>query len=407
MGHSSTQDGASGLISSAPVAERALVRGAGFNRERRSGSVHSTQEGVLVDSIDLSVQALEDFVARKARLKDARPLQYLFWEATLRCNLSCRHCGSDCVRQDSSEKNEIDCESIKRELRSIAESYPAEQCTFAIIGGEPLVREEIIDVGSYAASLGYAWGITTNGMLLSDVMIGRLKQANLKTISVSLDGIERDHDLLRNHQGCHRIVTDGIRRLLDDRFYDQFDVICCVNSLNIDHLDEFMEDLLDLGVPAVRFTPVFSRGRAGRNERLMLRKPDYVKLLDFIAKQRATQDAIKVTLSEEGYWGPQWECVVRDELHYCASGILIGTILHDGRVTGCPSVSRAFIEGDIRNDSFVDIWRNGFSRYREDRERTFAHQCAGCEHWVLCEGGGFHLLDQEPGRSACCLELLE
>ena len=31
--------------------------------------------------------------------KDTRrrhPLEQLFWECTLRCNLACRHCGSDC-----------------------------------------------------------------------------------------------------------------------------------------------------------------------------------------------------------------------------------------------------------------------------------------------------------------------
>ena len=25
------------------------------------------------------------------------PLRQLFWECTLRCNLKCRHCGSDCT----------------------------------------------------------------------------------------------------------------------------------------------------------------------------------------------------------------------------------------------------------------------------------------------------------------------
>ena len=27
------------------------------------------------------------------------PLRHLFWECTLRCNLHCRHCGSDCKKQ--------------------------------------------------------------------------------------------------------------------------------------------------------------------------------------------------------------------------------------------------------------------------------------------------------------------
>ena len=360
-----------------------------------------------MDPIDSRVRALEEFIERKQLLRQTTPLRYLFWEATLRCNLSCRHCGSDCVRLDSSAGSEIDAETMKRELRSIADSYPPEECTFAIIGGEPLVRDEIVDVGAYAASLGYAWGITTNGMLLTDAMVARLKAAGLKTISVSLDGTREDHDALRDRAGSHDAVAAAIRRLVADPFYDKFDVICCVSRINIDHLDAFVDELLELGVPAVRFTPVFSRGRAGGNTDLMLSKAEYRKLLDFIARRREAETSIRIGLSEEGYWGPEWECVVRDDFHYCASGILIGSILHDGKVTGCPSVSRDFIEGDIRERPFVDIWASGFSRYREGRQQAFAHQCAGCEHWDLCEGGGFHLLDQKLDRSACCLELLD
>ncbi len=359
----------------------------------------------IIPSTEEKLRALEAFIARKERLKQTAPLQYLFWESTLRCNLSCRHCGSDCVRNDSTREAEIDAESIKRELRSIANIYSPRTITFAIIGGEPLVRDEVIDVGAYAAGLGYNWGITTNGMLLSDRMVKRLKDAGLTTLSVSLDGIEPDHDALRNYQGSYRIVSGAIRRLLDDRFFREFDVICCVSKININNLDRFVDEAVRLGISAIRFTPVFSRGRASRNSDLALSKADYLAMLNFIKKQREGRRGVKICLSEEGYWGPQWECVVRDEFHYCASGILIGSILHDGRVTGCPSVSRKFIEGTIRETPFVDIWKNRFSRYRRDREKTFREKCSGCEHWVLCEGGGFHLLDQENlSDSFCSLE---
>jgi radical SAM protein with 4Fe4S-binding SPASM domain len=356
-----------------------------------------------MDFIDQKVKALEAFIERKVLLRKTTPLQYLFWEATLRCNLGCLHCGSDCVRNDASRDAELDGEAIKRELRSIARLYSAENITFAIIGGEPLLREDIIDVGAYAAELGFNWGITTNGMLLTSDVIKRLKDAKLTTISVSLDGIEADHDTLRNCKGAYTIVTDAIRRLLADRFFQKFDVICCVSKINIDRLDEFMEEAILLGIPAVRFTPVFSRGRASKNSSLMLERHDYLKMLDFIKRQRQTQKKVQVYLSEEGYWGPEWECVVRDEFHYCASGILIGSILHDGKVTGCPSVSRQFIEGNIKESPFIDIWKGRFSRYRQDREKTFSQKCSGCEHWILCEGGGFHLLDH-ASDSFCCLE---
>lgn len=39
-------------------------------------------------------------IARKLNndLQKEHPLKQLFWECTLRCNLHCRHCGSDCKK---------------------------------------------------------------------------------------------------------------------------------------------------------------------------------------------------------------------------------------------------------------------------------------------------------------------
>jgi radical SAM protein with 4Fe4S-binding SPASM domain len=350
-------------------------------------------------------QALESFIDRKEQLRKTTPLRYLFWESTLRCNLNCLHCGSDCLRDDASQDAEIDGETIKRELRSVAEHYDPRKCTFAIIGGEPLLREDIIDVGTYAADLGYNWGITTNGMLLSRDVIKRLKDAKLRTIAISVDGVPADHERLRNHRGSYEVVMTAIRNLLEDRFFSILDVICCVSKININRLAPFVENLMTLRIPAVRFTPVFSRGKAGKNSDLTLDRDDYLKLLRFISEQRAKQGTIRITLSEEGYWGPEWECVVRDGFHFCGSGVIIGSILHDGRVTGCPSVSRKFIEGNIKKSTFVDIWENRFTRYRQDRIKTFTTQCGECEHWLLCEGEGFHLFDQDNAtNNFCCLD---
>ncbi|MBY0429805.1 MAG: radical SAM protein [Rhodospirillales bacterium] len=348
------------------------------------------------------VAALEAFIADKRRLQAEHPLRYLFWEATLRCNLACRHCGSDCVRDNSSAAREIPAELIKRQLDDIARRHDPADITFAIIGGEPLVRDDIIDVGAHAASLGYFWGITTNGLLLEPDRVARLKAAGLKTISVSLDGLEADHDALRRRRGGWRQTVEGIGRLMDDRFWRAMDIICCVSRLNIDRLEPFIDILAGMGVPRVRFTPVFSRGRAGRDDGLLLDQDGYRRLLRMVADQRAGRSEIEVTLSEEGYWGPTWECRVRGEMHYCGSGTVIGSILHDGRVTGCPSVSRRFAFGSLHDESFLTLWDRDFGTFRAGREALFAPTCQGCAHWDLCEGGGFHLLDPEgPVPEAC------
>jgi radical SAM protein with 4Fe4S-binding SPASM domain len=312
------------------------------------------------------------------------------------------------MRDNSTQGDEISSVVIKNELKDIASKHSANKITFAIIGGEPLIRDDIIEVGSYASSLGYRWGITTNGMLLTPEKIIQLKEANLATISISLDGIPQAHNALRNNPNSYQLVFTAIEHLLEDVFYNKFDVICCVNKLNINSLDAFLDSLIEIKVPAVRFTPIFARGRASMNNSLMLDKSEYKKMLSFISLKRKTEDRISIALSEEGYWGPEWECVIRDGFHYCASGVQIGSILYNGKITGCPSVSRKFIEGDISESSFSDIWKNCFHKYRSGRKDMFEEHCGNCEQWILCEGGGFHMLDQKnTSLPFCCLEKIK
>ncbi|CUW41746.1 Putative coenzyme PQQ synthesis protein E [Magnetospirillum sp. XM-1] len=355
-----------------------------------------------MDRQDAVADTLERFIAAKDRLADQHPLRYLFWESTLRCNLACRHCGSDCLRDNSTRHRELPPETVKRELAAIARAFDPHAITFAIIGGEPLIRSDIEEVGAFAAHLGFAWGITTNGMLLDAARLASLKAAGLSTISVSLDGLEADHDSLRQFRGAFRKVSGALERLVADPFYTAFDVICCVSSLNIDRLELFVDHLAALGVPQVRFTPVFSRGRAGRGSGLMLSGPQYRQLLAFVAGARQRRSDIAVTLSEEGYWGPNWECRVREGMHYCGSGTVIASILHDGGVTGCPAVSRRFSEGSIRETPFLDLWQGGFGRFRRGRRHMAPAACGSCDHWDLCEGGGFHLFDPEDSRALHC-----
>ena len=346
--------------------------------------------------------ALESFIAAKNAAHAAHRLAYLFWECTLRCNLECRHCGSDCRRDASSAASELPAERIRQELSDIARRYDPRTITFAIIGGEPLIRRDIETVGAHAAALGYVWGIATNAMLLKPARLASLKAAELRTISVSLDGLEAEHDALRRCRGAFRRVVAAIERLVDDPFYERFDVICCVSPLNVDRLEPFVDLLAGLGVPQARFTPVFSRGRANAESGLTLSGEQLRRLLAFVARQRATRRDIVVTLSEEGYWGPNWECRIRDGFHYCGSGVDIGSILCDGAVTGCPSVSRRFVEGNLSESSFLDLWECRFSRFREGRRALAAASCANCRHWELCEGGGCHLFDPADAAIETC-----
>ncbi len=259
----------------------------------------------------------------------------------------------------------------------------------------------------YAKRLGYRWGMTTNGMLLTPSMALRLKEAEPYAIAVSLDGLAVPHNQLRGSERAFHKAVEGIKDLIAVGLRERIEIISCVNTLNIDTLEAFVTFVERLGVPKMRLTPLFFEGRALVHQSLGLDGKALRRVLDFVVAYRQKQTKLQLMLNNDGYYGPEYECKVRDYLHHCGAGIEWAGILHDGTVTGATHISRAYSEGSIRQIPFVTIWEDRFVRYREGRQALFAPYCEGCEAWELCEGGGFHLLTQYQQGIKCAYNILQ
>jgi len=345
-----------------------------------------------METNNTTVETLLSFIKKKDELKEIHPLRLMLWEPSLKCNLECLHCSDNCSPSFSRD-NDLSTNEIKSVLRDVANAYDASSITFIATGGEPLIREDLLEVMDYAVSLGFQWSMTTNAMLLTKEMALKLKKSKISAIAVSLDGLEREHNLLRGSSKSFQKAVEGINNLKEVGLKNKITIISCVNSLNIDSLEEFINFVERLDV-SVRLAPIFFEGRALLHKELKLSQKELKKLLDFIVEYRLNRRKIDLTLSDDGYYGPEYECKVRDYFHHCAAGIEWVAILHDGAVVGSTQISRDYIEGNVREDSLVDIWENRFYRYREGRKELFAPYCKDCEHWDLCEGGGFHMLSK-------------
>lgn len=119
-------------------------------------------------------------------------LRTLFWELTLRCNLSCRHCGSDC--RTESGIADMPVEDFLKVIDTITPNVDPNHTLIVFSGGEALVRRDLEFCGSELYKRGYPWGMVTNGMLLDKARLAWLMDAGMRSITVSIDGFEEYHN---------------------------------------------------------------------------------------------------------------------------------------------------------------------------------------------------------------------
>lgn len=118
----------------------------------------------------LALDLFSDLYAAKVR---EHRLDTLFWECTLRCNLSCRHCGSDC-RVDPGVLD-MPVEDFLRVLdEEVTPHVDPADVLIIVSGGEVLVREDLERAGAEITRRGYAWGMVTNGMALTPARLESL-----------------------------------------------------------------------------------------------------------------------------------------------------------------------------------------------------------------------------------------
>ena len=382
---------------------------------------------------------------RSLRHNDAQlhPLRTLFWECTLRCNMSCRHCGSDCnVQPDVKDMPAAD---FLRVIDSITPHVDTHKVFIIFTGGEALLRPDLEEVGLELYRREYPWGVVTNGFLLDERRLQSLLASGMHSITVSLDGFEEQHNWIRRHPQSFEKATAAIRLLAQQKDI-LWDVVTCVNPRNYPHLKEFRKYLVSLGVPAWRLFSIFPMGRAAGNPELQFTDEQFRGLLDFIKECRkppsplrgtpplegesqsaqtgsspvtagadsshrqgssplqgevaeGQRGVINVSYACEGFLG-EYEQKVRDHFFHCRSGVDVASIRCDGAISGCTSVRSHMDQGNIYKDDFWDVWKNRFQVMR-DRSWAKKGQCKDCKVWRYCEGSGLHLYDDD-GRLLTC-----
>ncbi len=353
---------------------------------------------------DISIRkriGLELFQRHKENMTKEHKLNYLMWECTLRCNLECRHCGSDCHKDML--QNDMPIADFLKVVDEITPYVNPNETMIVLTGGEPLMRKDLEICGQELYNRGFPWGIVSNGLALTEKRLNSLIDAGLRSVTISLDGLEEAHNRMRGHNNSFQQACNAIS-LLTKQEDIVFDVVTCITSDTFEQRFDLKKLLIDMGVKSWRIFTIFPIGRAAGQKELQLSPIQFKQFFDFIKNTRK-EGRIKLSYGCEGFLG-EYETEVRSNFYTCHAGINIASILNDGAISACPNLRANFVQGNIYQDSFWDVWTNRYTPFR-NRDWAKKGECADCKFFRYCKGNGMHLRDEEGNLLFCHLKRIK
>lgn len=338
--------------------------------------------------------ALKLFSIVKKNASKTHELKQVFWECTLRCNLNCKHCGSDCKKESGIKDMPLN--DFLVVLDQIKTKHNPNQILIVLTGGEPLMRKDIEQCGIEIYKRGFPWGMVSNGMLLNQQKLEKLIRAGLRSLTISLDGLEASHNWLRGNSKSFANCMNSLPFLNHYSKDINFDIVTCVHPGNISELTELKKLLLFHSIKNWRLFSIFPIGRAKANSYLKLDPDQFKSMLEFIKSTR-NEGVMNVSYGCEGFLG-SYETEVRSNFFFCLAGIHVASVMADGSISACPNLRSNFNQGSIYTHRFIDVWEDKFENMR-DRKWTKTGICKNCEVFQYCEGNGLHLHtgpDTEP-----------
>ncbi|MCM8808142.1 MAG: radical SAM protein [Candidatus Omnitrophica bacterium] len=132
----------------------------------------------------------------------------IIWDITKKCNLKCIHC-FNADRYTSPFYNTGRELSTQQAKLAIDKFKNGGVRHLHLLGGEPLLREDIVEIIKYAKENNFIISINTNGILLNEHLSKELLKLKVEQIVVSIDGATQPvNDGIRGRGTYHKIIKN-------------------------------------------------------------------------------------------------------------------------------------------------------------------------------------------------------
>lgn len=309
-----------------------------------------------------------EFVFEKPSISSRMPVT-AYLHLTNRCNLHCIGCYSFDDR-----RNKCDDLSTEDILMAIDQLKEAGVQNLIFSGGEPLLRDNILEIVKYAkvnANIANV-NLITNGTIFNKKILSDISNY-VDTVSVSLDTYKSDMKAFLRDSGIFNKVLRSILWLKETG--NNVNIIPTIHHLNSSNLVDYVKLAQKLGV-SINFS-ILSTCFEGELMDYIPNNEDLIRMSDFLSN---TDLAISDTSIKDG---------VLNANNYCGAGTLMIAIGTQGNVYPCHMLMYdEYCIGNIKKSTIKEM------REKSLNAKTFLNLnvdkvkgCSKCRFRYLCGGG--------------------
>ena len=321
------------------------------------------------------------------------------WNCTRRCNLNCIHCYASAGSMKS--PSEMDTTAGKAFIRDLAD-FGVPVILFS--GGEPLLREDLFDLASYAQELGLRLALSTNGTLINDKMAGKIHDIGFAEVGISIDGTRPINDHFRGQNGAYDAAIEGIRNCIALGL--RVSLRLTITRFNYLEIPAIFKLLEDENIDRVCFYHLAYSGRASNQHKNDISHSETRSVIDTICehtmdlhKRGLKKEVLTVGNHADGVYIYR-QLKERDTDHADRvlnllksnggnnSGIKIGAVDDQGNVHP-DQFWWHYSFGNVRQRKFSDIWMDTsdpLMKGLKNRKELLKARCSQCQYLDLCNG---------------------
>lgn len=322
-----------------------------------------------------------------------RSANRILWEITGKCNMRCKHC-LYYSSHDCGSSSDLSLEEITQIINQVRADGSIDEVWLS--GGEPLLRNDILEIITMITKAGLKPSVSTNGYLVTAAMAKSIKEAGVDYVHLSIDGIDAlKHNEFRQREGAFEHVICAADYLCDN------DIIvgatCIITWDNINDFDGIVNLALEHGIKVLSFYMIEPLGRGQNLQRhididLMIRLSEEFEKACSKYGNKLHLELFRATKYRQ-------DCLLECKCYN------FFTITNNGKMGGCPWLMKS-----CHGIEPLSIVGNDFTviriKIKEELKKMIAGRnkeltCESCNHKFQCGKGCVAVSDNQMKDPLC------